>query len=156
MGASDSQASAAQRDSEWLREAVRAVVFDTDLETTSFRDFMGFLSTHLALPLDALSDRREEIQGFAEAFVRERVGQVDEDLGVEIVTSSKQSYLVTLSHPRVQASACGVPLKAPGDFSREQIKDAILASVEAWGMGKGRFWAPTITEISRPPSHQVP
>ena len=35
-------------------------------------------------------------------------------------------YLVTVSHPKVQRSQCGVLLKAPDTFSREWLRDAVI------------------------------
>ena len=42
-------------------------------------------------------------------------------------TSARQMvYLVTFSHPHQATSACGVPLKAPKDFERQDFLKALL------------------------------
>ena len=46
-----------------------------------------------------------------------------EDYGQEDDKKSKQVYLVTFPHPRMEMSSCGVRLKAPGDFTRQMIQD---------------------------------
>jgi len=43
-------------------------------------------------------------------------------------TSRKQNYLVTFPHPRATVSATSVPLKAPGDFTHQELLDAYLDS----------------------------
>ena len=35
-------------------------------------------------------------------------------------------YLITVSHPREQRSSCGVRLRAPNTFEREELRDAII------------------------------
>lgn len=65
------------------------------------------------------------------AGVSEVSQQEDDDVGFEVEGRAKQVYLVTLAHPRVERSSDGVELKAPGAFTREQVRDALLQALEA-------------------------
>ena len=47
-------------------------------------------------------------------------------LGVEEKNMRRMVCLMTVSHPRTQFSTCGVRLRAPDDFSREWLRDAVL------------------------------
>ena len=53
-----------------------------------------------------------------------------EDLGDEDRTAARQSYLVTFSRPTTTTAADGTLLKAPDEYSRENIAEALLRSLE--------------------------
>ena len=86
---------------------------DVDLETTSIRTFMAVVTERSALPPGALAGRRQEVCVLTEASVRAKMGDFEEDLGVEKGNTVRKVYLVTLSHLYAAKSACGVDLKVP-------------------------------------------
>ena len=61
-----------------------------------------------------------------------------EDVGAEVKLAVRRAYLVTFSHPQKTEAISGTPLRAPGEFSREEICVALLHALaeqqeSSWG-----------------------
>ena len=54
-----------------------------------------------------------------------------EELGEEDLKASNSMYLVTFSHPKQARAKDGTPLKAPSEYTRREILDAMVHAVES-------------------------
>jgi hypothetical protein len=124
---------AADLSAEVLRSVLHQLLMGRDLHTVTLADARQELVAHFMLPVPpGLEQRREELSQLTQEVVAELTRDTPEgaeSLGEEDSGKAKSVYLVTLSDPKETHSKDGHPLKPPGQFSREQIRDAVLAVV---------------------------
>ena len=110
-----------------------------DLSTRTVGTIRGDVASALGLMPDGLEARRDEVADITHDVIQaicSKTGKPhrrEDDLGAEN-NCSKTAYLVTFSRPKV--AEAGPPLKAPGDLSREGIRDCLLEAVEATNQQK--------------------
>ena len=137
--------------------AIGRIVREKDLATFSVKDARYELARACGLPECSLDSRRAEINELfkleMQAVCREgsagaergpaigvaggeqaqgtgNVEQQGEDIGVENFQAARKTYLVTFPHPKQDAAANGMKLKAPSSYTKRQITEAMLDAVE--------------------------
>ena len=120
-----------------IRAALVALLRNRDLDATTVKEIRGEVAMKLGLGLCDLDSRKDEAQSIAKeviALVCVKLCKPHteaESLGEERARSVKSNQLVTLPHPRQDKAECGTPLRAPGEFTREGVRDALLEALAA-------------------------
>jgi hypothetical protein len=94
-----------------------------------FQTLFLTLSRHFGMAEQALDERKGEIKELTWVLIQDgafvppaaAAGPEAEDIGVENADKVKQVYLVAFSHPKVDATKDGLPLKAPSSYTRKKM-----------------------------------
>lgn len=120
-----------------MRVALVQLIANRDLDKVTVGGIRGELVLHLGLAEGSLEGQREVIEGVVKEVICAISShsicaphQLEEALSDERATAVKKVYLVTLSHPTETHAKCGAPLRPPGEFTHEQIRDALLAAMQ--------------------------
>ena len=119
-----------------LKEAALHILRGRDLTTTSLGHLRAELEQYFSMPAGGFECIKEDLKALAAAVVAELTEKRSaehshaEDLGDEDRRAARQSYLVTFSRPTTTTAADGTLLKAPDQYSRENIAQALLRSLE--------------------------
>ena len=127
-----------------IKSAVQELLPAVDFQTCSIQDFRRRLEEHLQLAAGSLDSCAHEVRAMLEesleAAMAHKASSVQKssecDLGVEDVTKSKRTYLVTLPHTNQETSADGHKLVPPKTFTPAQIGGLFLAALAATQDGR--------------------
>ena len=127
-----------------IKSAVQELLPVVDFQKCSIQDFRRRLEEHLQLVPGSLDSCAHEVRAMLEesleAAMAQKASSVQKspecDLGVEDVTKSKRTYLVTLPHTNQETSADGHRLVPPKTFTPAQIGGLFLAALAATQEGR--------------------
>lgn len=127
-----------------IKSAVQELLPAVDFQTCSIQDFRRRLEEHLQLAAGSLDSCAHQVRAMLEesleAAMAQKASSVQKsaecDLGVEDVTKSKRTYLVTLPHTNQETSADGHKLVPPKTFTPAQIGGLFLAALAATQDGR--------------------
>jgi len=122
---------------EAIRAAALKLLAQRDLTDTSIRMFKQELATHLGCALVWLEGPAvgQILQNVVTELTQKASSphalEDDGEVGEENPKASRRVYLVTAPHPRSASSSEGQQLRAPGEFSREEICNLLRAALAA-------------------------
>ena len=138
-GMSEVQADISSTD---LRAAVVQLLSGRDLTQTTMRTLRAEVCQHLGLLPSALDTRGPELQTIATEVVKGECPRQSsphagtEDLGEEYARALRMVYNVTCPHPQRGTAEDGTVLRPPGDFSRQEILNAVSLSIQECNASK--------------------
>eukprot|EP00973_Karenia_brevis_P060124 8367109-Karenia_brevis.AAC.1 len=118
-----------------IRRALVSLLANRDLSTGTIGSIRGEVEIFLGLSAGDLNGRQEEVADITKDVVqivcskKSKPHSLVEDWGTE-KNSAREAYLITFSHPKPGTADDGPVLRAPGEFTREQIRDCLLEAVE--------------------------
>lgn len=123
-----------------LRAAAQELLTGQDWSDCTVGTLRSLVEVHLKLPPGALDDRRDEvlriaIQLVSELSVKQSAPHNEDfdeqaELGQEPDSHNQWSYLITFSHPKQPTAADGTRLRPPCEFTRAEIRKALLQALE--------------------------
>ena len=119
-----------------IRRVLAALLANRELTTETVKSIRGEVEKELNAPAGSLDYRKEEVCRITQDVVsivcirRSNPHTHEESFGEEKKVCAKEAYLATFPHPQEEDACNGPRLRAPGEFSREEIRDVILEAIK--------------------------